>query len=389
MTDSSNDHHFDLENILQDARDKTGLNDFGNNHFLQGLSILLETYKNNDFTEKGCRRFRRRVVDLLAERLRIEQGFKDYPQILNEKITQPVYLTGLPRTGTSALLNLLANNDAFRPLKLWEGMNPSPHENFEHDKEDPRYLMMKAWQDEQNKNNPDFSKIHHTTADTPEECIHLLNHTFQDVQFGIETIMEPYGSWFQQQDLHKSYQYYANLLRMLQWQRPGKQWLLKSPAHLWALDIISETFPDACIIVTHRNPLEVVGSYASMMAAIMNERQYDKKQLGLVVMEYLARKVESSLKQRENINQSQILDLQFNDFVNRPFNFVTDIYDYFNLEMNTTTKCRINTYIDNHPMGKHGKHDYKLDEFGLTEELILDRFDFYIKRFNVPMSHKP
>lgn len=380
------DISFAINGVLDDAKNKAGLFDFGVPDFMEGLAVLLQTYDNCGYNEKGRKRARRRVVDLLAARLRIEQAFKDYPQILEEQITQPMYLTGLPRTGTSALLNLLANDPAARPLKLWEGMMPDPFEHFEHGKEDPRYRMMKDWQDEQARKNPDFSKIHHTTADTPEECIHLLNHTFTDVQFGIETMMEPYGSWFQQQDLHASYEYYGNLLRMLQWQRPGDRWLLKSPAHLWALDCIDSMFPDACIIITHRNPLEAVTSYASMMASMMNDRDYDIKQLGPVTMEYLARKVESSLKQRENIDKSRILDLQFNDFVADSVQFVHGIYDYFKLPMTATAKQRIEAYAADHPMNKHGKHEYALEQYGLSEQQVLKRFEFYIEHFQVPMN---
>jgi hypothetical protein len=377
---------FNIDSILNDAKNKAHLDDFGSNDFMQGLQTLLTTYDTCGYTEKGRKRARRRVVDLLAERLRIENAFKQYPQIREEKIIQPMYLTGLPRTGTSALLNLLANDTRSRPLKLWEGMNPSPCDNFQHGMQDPRYAFLKAWQEEQNKNNPDFSKIHHTTADTPEECIHLLNHTFQDVQFGVETMMEPYGSWFQQQDLRPSYRYYADLLRMIQWQRPADRWLLKSPAHLWALDIITEMFPDACIIITHRNPLEAVTSYASMMAAMLKDRIYDKKAFGAVVMEYLARKVESSIKQRDNIAAQRILDVQFNDFRNQPLDVVDNIYSHFNIELSVESEQAIQQYAKAHPMGKHGKHEYNVEEFGLTEQQIIDRFDFYIKRFDVPME---
>ena len=143
------DISFDLEGVLADARSKTGLNDFGSDDFREGLAVLLQTYDHNGYSEKGRKRARRRVVDLLAARLRIEAAFKKYPQIRDEKIVQPMYLTGLPRTGTSALLNLLGNDKAFRPMKLWEGMMPDPCDDFEHGKDDPRYLMMKAWQEEQ------------------------------------------------------------------------------------------------------------------------------------------------------------------------------------------------------------------------------------------------
>ena len=123
-----------------------------------------------------------------------------------------------------------------------------------------------------------------------------------------------------------------------------------------------------------------------MPATLMNERDYDKKTLGPIVLEYLAKKMESSLTQREGIDSKRILDLQFNDFVSNPLSFAYNIYDYFNLNMDNKTKNRMEEYAEQHPLGKHGKHDYNFAEFGLSENMILDRFGFYIERFNIPMA---
>jgi hypothetical protein len=147
-----------------------------------------------------------------------------------------------------------------------------------------------------------------------------------------------------------------------------------------------QLFPDCSIIVTHRNPLECVTSYASMMAAMMLERDFDKKELGPITMEYLACKVERSLKARNNFSADRILDLQFNDFVDNPLETVNKIYRHFHIDMSNATKSAMEAYAHEHPMGKHGKHEYHLEEYGLTEKQVLDRFDFYIKRFNSPMD---
>jgi hypothetical protein len=377
---------FDLPTLLAEASAATGLDDFGSDDFHEGLQKLIETYTTSGFDERGVKRNRKRLVKLLQVRLKIEAAWKAHPEIREVPIKAPMLLTGLPRTGTSALLNLLSQDPAARPLKLWEGMSPDPLPGNHVEAEDPRYIGMKQFYDEAHKKNPDFDKIHYTTADTPEECIHLLNHTFQDVQFGVETMMEPYGTWFQQQDHMPSYRYYADILRMLQWQRPGERWLLKSPAHLWALDCLTTLFPDCSIIITHRNPLECVTSYASMMESMLIGRDFDRKAFGPVVMEYLARKVESSLRQRENISAERIIDLQFNDFIADGVGTVRRIYQHFNIAMTAEAENRFQQYADAHPMGKHGKHDYKLEEYGLTEQQILDRFAFYIERFKVPMG---
>jgi len=379
------DISFDMETLLQEAQAKTGLQDFGSDDFKSGLKVLLETYDHNGFTEKGRYKNRKRVLDLLCTRLRIENAFKLHPEIRQEKIVAPMLLTGLPRTGTSALLNLLANDPAARPLYMWEGFNPEPVEGLPKGAADPRYAAMKAWE-EQNAKDTRFKKIHSTTVDTPEECIHLLNHTFCDVQYGAETMMEPYGSWFQQQDLHKSYAYYADLLRMIQWQRPGERWLLKTPGHLWALDILIDMFPDCSIIITHRNPLECVTSYASMMAALMTHREFDKRTLGPVVMEYLAGKMEKAIAVRKTADKARFIDIQFEDFIEQPIATVEKIYGHFHMPISTDVAKRMDNYAASHPMGKHGKHEYQLEEYGLTTAGILKRFEFYIREYRPRMS---
>jgi len=377
---------FDVQTLLAEASAATGLSNFGAEDFKGGLQKLIETYTSNGFDERGIKRNRKRLLKLLQVRLKIEAAWQQHPEIRDVKIKAPMFLTGLPRTGTSALLNLLSQDVAARPLKLWEGMSPDPLPNNPPEAEDPRYVQLKAFYEEAHQKNPNFDKIHFTNADTPEECIHLLNHTFQDVQFGVETMMEPYGAWFQQQDHLPSYRYYADILRMLQWQRPGERWLLKTPAHLWALDCLVQLFPDCSIVITHRNPLECVTSYASMMESMLIGREFDRKQFGAVVMEYLARKVEASLRQREQIDPARILDLQFNDFIADGVGTVRRIYQHFHLPMSAEVEQRFQRYADAHPMGKHGKHDYRLEEYGLTEQQIRERFAFYIERFQVPMA---
>jgi hypothetical protein len=368
---------FDVDGVLADARRKSGLDDFGSSDYLPGLKVLLDTYDQRYADEKLRKQKRRRVVDLLIARAKIEAAWNAHPEIKNIAIKRPMYLTGLPRTGTSALLNLLAVDPDARPLKLWEGLNPDPLPGNPPESEDPRFIGMKQFYDEMNR-NADFRKIHSTSAETPEECIHLLNHTFSDVQFGYEPLMEPYGSWFRKQDLRASYHYYADILRLLQWQRPGNRWLLKSPCHLWALDVITEMFPDSSVIITHRNPLESVASYCSMMEAMMAGRaDLDKRELGVATLNYLADKLQRSYAQRAKIDPKRILDLQFNDFIGDPIAVVRKIYAHFELPLKASTLSAMQQYQDAHPMGKHGKHEYDLASYGLTESQVMQRFAFY------------
>jgi hypothetical protein len=373
------------ESVLEEARRATGLSDFGDDCFREGLGVLLQTYDTTaNYDEKARGRCRRRVVQLLSTRLRIEEAFKKHPEVRERRLRRPVYLTGFPRTGTSALLNLLAMDPAARPLLLWEGMCPDPLEGLQPGQSDPRLEGVRAYFDRAREKNPEFTKIHYASAETPEECVLLTAHTFCDAQLGIEPLMEPYGAWYQKQDLRASYAYYHDLLKMLDWQRPGERWLLKSPAHLWALDILVEIFPDVCIIITHRDPLDILPSYCSMMWALMKGRQsFDLRELGPTVLEYLARSMERALAARDRSDPRCFLDIDYQRFTEHPMLEVERIYHHFDLELPTEGERAMRDHLERNPKGMHGAHEYSMDEFGLTPEMVRSRLTAYIDRFEL------
>lgn len=393
MNSSKSATQLDLTEILETARQTDGLSDFGDSDFMIGLRILVDTYNNNGFDEAGQFRNRLRLVSLLAERLRIERALSEHPEIHDEIIKEPIYLTGLPRTGTSALLNLLSCNQQTWTMALWEGLAPSPLPGNPPKTEDHRYLSQVEFLTSVYEKNPEWGAIHHTTADTPEECIHLLNHTFADVQFGVECLMDPYGQWFQANDHTASYRYYADLLRMLQWRRTNadptatrRRFLLKSPAHLWAIDVLVEIFPDASIIITHRDPVESVGSYASMMESMMTGRTYDRLDLGNRVLEYLAAKMDHAIECRAKLAKSRetgvpIIDISYRDFVADGVATVRKIYDHFGLDLSSDLAAEMETYSQNHQRAEFGEHEYDLADYGLTPDQIRNRFSEYLTKY--------
>lgn len=374
--------------VLEAARHATDLSDFGGDGFREGLRLLLETYDGEaGLSERGRKHNWRRVVLLLSTRLRVAETLRKHPEIREREIRRPVYLTGLPRTGTSALFNLLASDPAARPLLAWEGIFPDPFEGLEPGQDDPRQQAMRAADERARARDPEFSRIHQTGADTPEECVLLLAHAFCDVQVGIEVLMEPYGSWFQRQDLRASYAYYADLLRMLDFQRPGERWLLKSPAHLWALDPLLEQFPDACIVMTHRDPLECIPSYCSMIEALLNSRGCaPRPDLGETVLEYLARSLERGLRARDGLGSSRFLDVDYRAFVGDPLATAGGIYDHFGLPYDEDVRAALASHVRDHPQGRHGAHEYALEKFGLTPDSVRARLGEYIRRFELGSS---
>ena len=215
----------------------------------------------------------------------------------------------------------------------------------------------------------------------------LLAHTFCDVQNGIEPLMSPYREYFEGSDLRESYAYYADLLRMIQWQRPGERWLLKSPAHLWAIDALVEMFPDVCIIQTHRDPMQILASYCSMMEALMSIREtVDRKELGRSVLEHLGKLMDRGLDSRDRSGGERFIDVDYARFIEDPLTAVRAIYDHFDIEMDDATTAALEAHVSSNPRGKHGKHEYDLSQYGLSAGHVRERLGGYLERFDLRVN---
>jgi len=382
------DFIYTADALCETARQKTGLTDFGDEGFREGLQVLCDTFeKTAGMGEKGRKQNWKRLEKLLEMRLKIEDAWKRHPEVQGREVRKPFFLTGLPRTGTSALFNLLGCDPATRPLLLWESFFPDPIEGLPAGQEDPRYLAMKAANEQMHESNKDFSKIHFTSADTPEECVLLMAATFEHVHNGIEILMEPYKSWFEKQDMHRPYAWYKNVLKLLDWQRPGERWLLKSPAHLWALDVLVEQYPDCCVIVTHRNLAEVFASYCSMMTAVFGMNDCTPtKDLGAAVLDSLAVSLERGLAARDASDPARFIDVRFDDFVADNMATAEKIYAHFGLPLGGAARAALEAHVASHPMGKHGAHEYDLAPYGLSLGMIRDRLGAYADRFGVEIG---
>jgi len=378
---------FDVASLLEEAAADTGLSDFGPEDFREGLRVLCETYAGNPFNEKGRRRSHRRLLQLLSTRLRIQQALKKHPEIAQREIRAPMVLTGLPRSGTSALFNLLASDPATRPLRLWETQFPEPLDDLPPGTPDPRRAAMEAHYARGREKNPGFTKIHFASADTPEECVLLHAYALGGVQLGIEGMLEPYGSWFRKQDQRPLYAYYADLLRMLDWQRSGERWLLKAPAHMWSIDVLIETFPDVSIVWTHREPAHCIASICSMTRTMMEPQlDVDARQLGPLVMDFYATSLERGLRTRERCDPARFIDVRYDELDSDPIAIVEQIYARFGLAFRSEVRASLEAHRAENPKGQHGDHEYALDEFGLTIDRIEERFARYASRFEVPLT---
>jgi hypothetical protein len=293
-------------------------------------------------------------------------------------------LTGLPRSATSALFNLLGEDPAARPLRLWETQCPDPLEGRPPAADDPRRAAIDAYYAKGREKNPEWTKIHFTSADTPEECVLIHAYACHGVQLGIEPLLEPYASWYRSQasDLRPLYAYQKKLMQLLDWQRPGERWLLKAPAHLWGLDALAATFPDVAIVWTHRDPVACTASACSMTAALMTTLEgLDKRWLGPRVLEFYAASLDRGLAAREKMDPARVVDVSHDEFVGDAVGVAKRIYGHFRLPLTDAALAAFEAHAAANPRARHGRHEYELEAFGLSETGVRERFRRYQEQF--------
>ena len=363
----------------------TGLDDFGDNDYCEGLQVLLEAYDNTaQFGDTGRFSCYAMLVNCLRGRLLAQDGIKKLPQCVHNKVEKPLFVIGLPRTGTTILHKLLAQETNNQGLEYWLGSFPQPRPPLE-ERENNKYFQEIASSLEGLRSlNPDMQTIHEMTVDGVDECRLLLMQSFANVTFQAGATIPDYERWLYQSDLQNAYQLYASSLKLIGSNEPEKRWVLKDPSHLWAMETLLETFPDACIIQTHRDPVKLIASVCSlvMSARTMNEPEASPEAVGAQQLEQWAIVLERSMAVRERY-PNRFVDVYFDDFMADPVAVVKNVYLHFGDELSDKTAARMTHWMNQNPQGKHGGHQYSPEAFGLSERKILDRFAHYKSHYGL------
>lgn len=372
--------------LLSAAIRKTGLSDWGDESFRIPLRILLESLeKEADLNFIGRYLLRDRCIRLLVNRLRIQADLKRYPEILQVPVQRPLFILGLPRTGTTLLHNLLAQDSSSRWLRCWELFNPSPPPERETSENDPRVEDVKKLIRSYNYLAPKLASAHYLNAIGPEECNQLFEHEFTGLIFELSADVPSYVKWLIAHDMVGPYRSFREQLQLLAWRYSGEYWLLKAPAHLLNLDALLSVFPDACIIQTHRDPLKVIPSLCSL-SAIAREIYSDRVDLKVIGEHWLNRLaigLEREMQVRESANFAQFYDVNYNDLVRDPIHTIHQIYEYFGYEFKPQFEKNMKSWLSQNPQHKHGIHRYSLEQFGLQPVEVSQRFAKYCERFNI------
>jgi Sulfotransferase family len=377
------------ESLLEQAQQLARLSDFGDESFRVPLRILLASLKEEaqlNFIGRTIQQ--KNLLRLLVNRLRLQEDFKRYPQIATVPIEKPLFILGLPRSGTTFLHNLLSQDPNCRWLHLWELFNPSPPPDDNTKESDPRIGEAQEIVASYNSLAPQLSIAHDLNPNGPEECNVLFEHDFVSILFELRTHVPSYSDWLSEQDLLTSYQYYRQQLQLLAWKWSRHHWTLKAPVHLAYLSTLMTVFPDARIIYTHRDPLKVLPSLCSLSAlvrGIYSDRN-DPKSIGQYWLKWLSNGIEKSMSMRQTVPSQQIYDLNYLDLLAEPIGTVRKIYEQLNYPFTVALEENLKRYISENPQYKHGIHRYSLEQFGLDSKKVRQQFESYTQRFNIPLE---
>lgn len=379
------------EKLIQQARKETGLANFGGDNFREGMHQLIDSLENEaHLNMMGRLMTNTEIVRYLKNKLLFEEYARQNPDVRQQEVARPIFIVGLPRTGTTLLFNLLAMDPTTRAPLSWEVQDPFPPPREETYRSDPRIENCRKAFNTLNKLDPNLIKIHEFESQWPQECVPMYRHEFLCMEYQISYRVPNYHQWLKNQDLVPALQFHKQFLQHLQHHYKKDRWILKSPAHLPSIEEIFSVYPDACIIHTHRDPMKVAPSSTSLAYAIrcLGSDEVDPHEVGAQQMDLWEYSLNKAMAARKKLTdkEDQIIDIQFEDAVTDPYGTIRKIYDKFGIAFTTEAEQQMRGFHEANPQGKHGKHHYSLEMFGLDEKSNSKRFADYCDMFDIPTT---
>jgi len=376
------------ERLLAAARRRARLEDFGPESFRPGLRCLVASLERDAALNQVGRLFaQRQILELLVHRLRLADHRARHPELAAQRIERPLFILGLPRTGTSLLHALLAQDPAHRVPLSWEVDDPCPPPEAAGYASDPRIARAERRFAQLRGLAPGIQAIHPVGALLPQECIVITACEFLSVRFEMCFDVASYQEWLLEQDLRPAYAFHRRFLQHLQSRRPGGRWVLKSPGHLGPIEALLAEYPDALVVQTHRDPRKVIPSVASLEVALRGAASdaVDPGAVGAQQLRFWSRLLEQGLEARERHPEHawRFCDLHYQEIAADPIACVRRIYAHFDLELRPDALARMHAHLAAHPRDEHGAHRYSLAMFGLDGEGVAKSFARYRARFGV------
>lgn len=378
----------DEQSLIDHACRSTGLSDFGDELWREPFSVYIKSLEDEaQLTLMGRLMARNDIILWLSTRLNVTETLKQHPEILNETITAPMVIVGLPRSGTSILFELLAQDpDVGVPL-IWEALQPCPPPKTDTYNSDPRIEQADKLFTQWSRVAPEFASMHEMRGDIPAECGLLMASTFISDHNASLHHTHSYSAWLAQADFLPVYEYHKTMLKILQWKNPRKRWLLKAPEHQVHLDTLLQVYPDARIVQTHRDPIKCMASTTSLMGTLYfmrSDQPFNAEMFENIIMgEATAQRLEQVMDQREQgvVPEANIADSRYQDLMDDPMACIERVYTHFGMSLSDRAKTKMLDYLGAKPKGKFGKHSYQVDDARAKDRPLFRR---YQERYQVP-----
>ena len=378
----------DMDELLADAQEKTGLTDFGDRWFERPLAKLIETIEGEaNLNASGDWTARAQFSKVLHDRLWAQMWFDRHPEILTRPLPHPVIVVGPMRSGTTRMHRLLSSDHRFTHLRSFETISPVPRPDFTHNGHDSRITLAKRIRAVARLSNPRTLTIHPTGPMQPEEELGLLVNSMWSMKHDAQWHVPSYGRWCEKQDARPAYEQMARLLKLIGWAQQSsslKPWILKTPQHMMDLPVLLEIFPDARLIFTHRDPMAVVGSAASLAwnQTIIYSDHVDPAVIGEEWLRKTRVLISRMRAARDAIPASRMIDVHYEDMDRDWRATMSRIYDFLDLDIGPALPA-MEAYQRRTTGAKRGRHEYSLEEFGLSEGRVAEELSDYVKTYNI------
>jgi hypothetical protein len=380
----------DTRRLADQACAQTGLSDFGEDTWPEGLERLVDSLRRDArLNELGAAVVAGELSGYLADRLQIVADRRAHPERADVDVVPPIVIVGQGRTGTTILYDLLAQDPATRVPRTWEVDRPCPPPETATYDTDRRIAEVDATLDGIDLVLPGFRAMHPMGARLAQECVRIIAGDFRSMIFPTQYRVPSYARWLlYEADMRPAYRWHRVFLQHLQSRHRGARWVLKSPGHIWCLDALLGEYPDALLVQTHRDPLRIVASLGSLIAKL-RQLSSDETSIPAAASEfadYVAEGLDRSVTAREDgtVRSDRVVDVQFGAFMADPFTTIRQVYERLGLELDETAEQRMRAFLAANRQDKYGGHRYTFAETGLDEGALRERVRRYQEYFDVP-----
>jgi hypothetical protein len=383
----------DVDGVLRTASERAGgledLDDGPGGSFMEGLGRFVDSLAaDGQLNDIGRIISNERMLLHTVNRLNYVEDRRRYPEIASQEIVRPVFIIGMPRTGTTILHDILACDPRSRAPMTWEVMFPSPPPEAATFDTDARIAQCAATMPDRDMQLPGFDAIHPMGPQLTQECVVMMGETMCTPLFHNQFRVPTYEDWVDTEaDWRPVYDFHHRQLQHFQARNPGDHWVLKTGAHLWGLDQLLETYPDARIVFTHRDPVKSMTSYSSLTSIVRRVGSDEVDPIEVAddwigrLRRVLLRGIE--IRRAREYPDAIFYDMYFPDFISDQFTEVGKIYDALDLAMSDEGAAAMKAFIDDNPPGKHGIHRYSPEEFGVDPAQVRSEFRTYIEHFDL------